>query len=111
LKDHPDFASESPYFQEHMIKFSEALAAMRHKSFTSKPAAEAKESDLQIAEDAALSRLRPIPEGPDQWEVLRRRADSGLGGPVAPLDSDNVPIWRREALHEERSMGGHNDSV
>jgi hypothetical protein len=31
LNDHPDFASESPYCQEHMVKFSRALAATRHK--------------------------------------------------------------------------------
>jgi hypothetical protein len=31
LSDHPDSASESPYCQEHIRKFSQALAAMRHK--------------------------------------------------------------------------------
>jgi hypothetical protein len=46
----------------------------------------------EIAEDAALSRLRPIPDGPDQWEVHMSSAVSGSGGPAAHLDSDNVPI-------------------
>jgi hypothetical protein len=72
--------------------FSQALAAMRHKSFVLKSVAEAKQSNLHIAEDAALSRLRPIPDGPDQWMVHRSSADSGSCGPTAPLDSDNVPI-------------------
>jgi hypothetical protein len=37
--------------------------------------------------------------------VLTRRADSGSGGPAAPLDSDNVPISRGGALHEEKYVG------
>jgi hypothetical protein len=56
LDSHPDFASESPYCQEHMRKFSQALPAMRHESFVPKPAVEAQSSDLEIAEDATLSR-------------------------------------------------------
>jgi hypothetical protein len=54
--------------------------------------AEAKQSDLVIAEDAALWRLPPIPDGPDQWEVRRSSAGTVSGDPVTPLDSDNVPI-------------------
>jgi hypothetical protein len=92
LSDHPDFASETPYCQEHMVKFSQALAAMRHKPFEPKSTAEAKEFDLRIAEDAALSRLRPIPDGPDQWASGRSSSGTDAGGPGAPLDSDNAPI-------------------
>jgi hypothetical protein len=66
LSDHPGCASESPYCQEHMRKFSQALAKIRHKSFTPRSPAEANQSDHEIAEDAAISRLRPIPDGPDQ---------------------------------------------
>jgi hypothetical protein len=47
--------------------------------------------DLTIAGDAALSRLRPIADGPDQWEVLRSRTDSGSGGPVA--NNNNTLTW------------------
>jgi hypothetical protein len=79
---HPDFPSESPYCQEHMRKFSQALAGMRHESFVPKSTSEAKPSDLVIAEDAARSPLRPIPDGPDQWEVHRRCDVSGSGGPA-----------------------------
>jgi hypothetical protein len=92
LSDHPDFGSESPYCQEHMAKFTQALVAMKHKSFVPRSAAEAKQSDLHIAEDAALSRLRPIPDGPDQWGMHRSSSDSGSAGPAGPLDSDNVPV-------------------
>jgi hypothetical protein len=75
-----------------MIKFSRALAAMRHKSFTPKPTAVAEQYSLEIAEDAALSRLRPILDGPDQWVVHRSSEATESGGPGAPLGSDNVPI-------------------
>jgi hypothetical protein len=40
----------------------------------------------------SLSRLRPIPDGPGQWEVHRSGVATESGGPGAPLDSDNVPI-------------------
>jgi hypothetical protein len=40
------------------------MSSFGTRPFTSSPAAEAKLSDLEIAEDAALSRLRPIPDGP-----------------------------------------------
>jgi hypothetical protein len=92
LKEYPDFSSESPYCQERIVEFSQALAAMRHKSFTPKSTAEAEQSSLEMAEDAALSRLRPIPDGPDQWEVHRTSAVTESCGPAAPLDPDNVQI-------------------
>jgi hypothetical protein len=82
LPKHSDFASETSYFQEHMAKFSRALAKMRHKSWIPKSTAEAKQSDLHIAEDAALSRLRPIPDGSDQWEAHRRIHGTGSGAPA-----------------------------
>jgi hypothetical protein len=69
-----------------MIQFSKALAGMRHKSFVTKSIAEAEESSLRIAEDAALSRLRPVPDGPCQWAVHRSSADTGSGAsePIVP---------------------------
>jgi hypothetical protein len=75
-----------------MPKFSQALAAMRHKSSVPKSTAEAKQPGLHIAEDAALWRLRPIPDGPDEWAMHRSSTRSESGGPGAPSDSDNVPI-------------------
>jgi hypothetical protein len=79
LERHPDFASESPYCQEHMRKFSQALTRMRHEPFVPKPTAEAKPTDLWFAEVAALSWLWPIPDGPGQWDMdLESVSASGL---------------------------------
>jgi hypothetical protein len=92
LPKHPDFASESSYCQEHMVKLSRALAKMKHKSFVPKSTREAKQSVIHIAENAALSRLRPITDGPGQLEVFRRSTDTDSGASGAILDSDNVPV-------------------
>jgi hypothetical protein len=43
----------------------------KQQSWIPKPTAEAQEKDLQVAEEAAVSRLRPIPDGPDQWALCR----------------------------------------
>jgi hypothetical protein len=49
LDQHPDFASEAPYCQQHVTKFSKALAAMKkNMSFIPRPVAEAKQSDFEI---------------------------------------------------------------
>jgi hypothetical protein len=78
---HPDFASESPYCQQQMTQFSQALAEMNLDPFVPKSAAEAKESDLRTSEDAAPSRLLPIQDGPDQWEICRSSRRTGSGRP------------------------------
>jgi hypothetical protein len=49
-----------------------------------------RKSDLVIVEDAALSRLKPIPDGPDQWEIHRSSEGTGSGGPAAHPSLDNV---------------------
>jgi hypothetical protein len=71
LDEHPGFASESPICRERMAQFSRALAKLRHKNWIPKSTAEAQERDLKIAEEASLSRLRPIPDRPDQWSLCR----------------------------------------
>jgi hypothetical protein len=82
LDQHPDFPNESPYCQRHMLLFSQAISAMpKSATFVPRPAAEAKQSDLETAEDAALSRLRPIKDGPDQWQE-HSSAATGPGGPA-----------------------------
>jgi hypothetical protein len=49
-----------------MYMFSHAISSMPHPdTFEPKPAAEAKQADIAISEDAAISRLRPIQDGPD----------------------------------------------
>jgi hypothetical protein len=76
LDDHPDFASESPICQERMVQFSRAMTKLRHRNWTPKSTAEAQEKDHQIAEEAGLLRLRPIPDGPDQWSLCRSCTDT-----------------------------------
>jgi hypothetical protein len=90
LDEHQDFVSESPYCQQQMVEFSQALAEMNLDSFVPRSTAEAKASDIRISEDAALSRLLPIQDGPDQWAVCRSSSGTGSGGPSAHLGSDNV---------------------
>jgi hypothetical protein len=80
LYNHQDFASESPYCQEHMRIFSEALAEMDVSSFGTHPPADAKPSDPTIDQDAVIS---PIQDGPDQWEICRSSSGT-VGGGSAP---------------------------
>jgi hypothetical protein len=70
-----------------MVQISRALAKLGHKNRTPLSTAEAPEKGLKVATDAALSRLRPIPDGPDQWELCRSSTDTG--GPSS-LGSSNV---------------------
>jgi hypothetical protein len=60
LDQQPEFPQETSYCQEHMIKFSAALSKSRLDEFQPNPVAEAKQVDVEIAEDAAVSRLLPI---------------------------------------------------
>jgi hypothetical protein len=56
-----------------MMLFSQALSAMaRDDAFEPRPAAEAKQSDVETSEDAAISRLPPIQDGFDYWQEHRR---------------------------------------
>jgi hypothetical protein len=73
---HPDFPSESPYCQG----FSQASCNMNLDSFEPRPTGEAKQVDLEISEEAAIARLRPIQDAPDQWLMYRSSAATELGG-------------------------------
>jgi hypothetical protein len=46
-------------------------------------AAEAKQSDAETAEDAAISKLRPIQDGLDFLGIHRSSGDTGSGAPVS----------------------------
>jgi hypothetical protein len=52
--------------------------------FQPQPWAEAAQSDIAISDEAAVSRLRPIQDGLDYWQVLieehRSSADTGSRG-------------------------------
>jgi hypothetical protein len=52
------------------------------RTFELRPSAEAKEEDVLTAEQAAVSRLRPIQDGLDYWEEYGRCAAAVLGGPA-----------------------------
>jgi hypothetical protein len=70
-EDHPEFSQESAFTQGYMKHFSSALSKLALTDFTPRVSAEAKQSDLEIAEDAAVSRLRSMQDGPDMWELHR----------------------------------------
>jgi hypothetical protein len=90
LPSHPDFANESPICQERTI-FSQAMRKFKRTSnWVPQPAAEAPEKSLRIAQDAALSRLRPIADGPNQWELHRSSADTDDSG-VAMVGTESSP--------------------
>jgi hypothetical protein len=81
LPSHPNFSQESPICQERMTIFSQAMRKFKRTTdWAPQPAAEAPEKCLRIAQDAALSRLRPIADGPNQWEMHRSSADSDGSG-------------------------------
>jgi hypothetical protein len=68
LPGRPEFSAESSYCQAQMSRFSKALGKLRTRNWIPQPATEAPDKSVEIAEVAALSRLRPIPDGPNQWE-------------------------------------------
>jgi hypothetical protein len=80
LDQHPDFRNESQYTQYHMTLFSGALSSMNLADFQPPPSAEAKQDDIEIADEAAISRLRPIQDGLDYWQEHRSSAATGSGG-------------------------------
>jgi hypothetical protein len=67
LEQHPDFESETPFSQDQMKGFSSALSEMDFSEFMPSISAEAEQSDIETAEEAAISRLRPIQDGLDFW--------------------------------------------
>jgi hypothetical protein len=91
LPIHPDFGNESDICKERMTIFSQALRSFkRTKNWAPQPCAEAPEKGLRIAQEAAVSRVRPIADGPNQWEVCRG-STVGAGGPSAGTESSPLP--------------------
>jgi hypothetical protein len=83
LTSHPDFENESSICKERMAIFSKAMRKFkRTTNWTPQPYAEAPEKGLRIAQEAAQSRVRPIADGPNQWDVCRSSTvtvSSGMG--------------------------------
>jgi hypothetical protein len=93
LSSHPQFGNESPICQAEMIKFSEGLSRLDHSTWYPQPMAEAEETQARVAEDAAVSRLRTIPDGPNQWDM--HRSSAFTGGPSsgsAMVGTGLVPV-------------------
>jgi hypothetical protein len=82
LSSAPGFEQCSPICQQAMRVFSEALNRYDCSSFETLPVADAPGKFAKIAHDAAISRVRPVADGPNQWEMHRSSADT-VGSPNA----------------------------
>jgi hypothetical protein len=67
LCEHPDFAKEPLFCQGQMDRFSEALSTMDLSGFAPLVSAGGSDKAVQVTEEAAISRLRPIQDGTDFW--------------------------------------------
>jgi hypothetical protein len=85
----PGFSDKSPICQAEMMRFSEGLCRLDHSSWYPQPTAEASEKSARIAEGAAVSRLRTVADGPNQWEM--HRSSARTVGPSSPGDPSSVP--------------------
>jgi hypothetical protein len=66
-----------------MMLFSHAISAMPGEdTIEPRPADDAKKSDVEISEDAAISRLRSTQDGLDYWQEHRSSVVTGSGGPA-----------------------------
>jgi hypothetical protein len=74
LRRMPSFTSKSPICQAAMFTFCQGLNQYACQSWQPRPAAEAPEKLAKIALNAAISRVRPVADGPNQWEVHRSSA-------------------------------------
>jgi hypothetical protein len=71
LSSSPGFSGKSQICQAAMLVFSAGLSKLVHESWAPQPTAEAPEKLAKIAYDAACSRLRPVADGPNQWDMHR----------------------------------------
>jgi hypothetical protein len=69
LSGSPGFSQKNPICQMEMMRFSEAFSRLDHTNWYPQPVAEAPDKSARVADDAAVSRLRPIPDGPNQSPV------------------------------------------
>jgi hypothetical protein len=68
----PSFYSKSPICQAAMLALSEGLSHLTCGStWFPQPTAEAPEKLAKIANNAAISRVRPLADGPNQWDIHR----------------------------------------
>jgi hypothetical protein len=74
LSASPGFSSKSSICQAEMLRFSEGLSRSKHDTWAPQPTAEASEKSAKISQVAAFSRLRPVADGPNQWDMDRSSA-------------------------------------
>jgi hypothetical protein len=100
LSQLPGFSSRSSIVQAGMLAFSEGLSRYSCDTWQPRPAAEAPEKLAKIAHTAAISRVRPLADGPNQWEMHRSSAatvgqsslgatlvGTGLGAGIGSMDT------------------------
>jgi hypothetical protein len=66
-EDHPEFSQETPFTQDCMRNYASALHSINLENFTPLVHAEAKEVEVEIATEAAISRLLPIRGFGQNW--------------------------------------------
>jgi hypothetical protein len=82
----PGFGDCSLVCQQCRASFSEALSTRYDcTSWETLPIADAPEKLTTIAKNAAISRVRPIADGPNQWDV--NRSNAVTVGPSSPGSS------------------------
>jgi hypothetical protein len=93
LSKMPSFSSRSPICQAAMQSFSQGLSQYPcADSWVPHPCAEAPGKLAKIATYAAISRVRPISDGPDQWQEYRKGTytvgSGSLSSPMAGPELD-----------------------
>jgi hypothetical protein len=69
-----------------MLAFSEGLGRLDSTDWEPHPIGQAPAKLARIATEAAFSRVRPVADGPNQWELQRQSAGTvGSLSPGAPL--------------------------
>jgi hypothetical protein len=81
------------------MRFSEALCRLDHGGWYPQVLTEGSEKSTRIADDAAVSRLRTIPDGPNQWEMHRSSART------VGFTSLSVPAVGTESVPGSGPMG------
>jgi hypothetical protein len=83
LENSPGFTDWSPICQAAMLAFSEGLRSIDSSDWEPHPIAQAPAKLARIATEAASSRVRPIADGPNQWELHRQSAGTVDGSSPA----------------------------
>jgi hypothetical protein len=96
LSQMPTFSSRSEICQSAMLSFCQGLSRFSCDAWIPHPVAEAPGKLAKIATHAAISRVRPISDGPDQWEMYRQGtytgSQSSLGLSVPGLGALPKPV-------------------